>query len=418
MQQDSHEPSAHPQSSSPLFGLPAEVRLLMYEFLFGTGGDDWADAYALSKSDMAIPSECIGSDENVRWDVPSKHVRARYWARHRACFTPIHDFEQRDCTLVCIDGSIHPWPVECEDCRCRTRYSKAVKIHGHELPSRDGIRRLHAGSKLDLSILRTCRLIHREAFLLPFALFTFDAQTDTVASVLVKDVLTAQQAQAIERIHINDMLSHPLEYQALLICFPGLKQLRQSRDGAASVLDGDELQWIDYFRTKRQSKLQSIEVVTGYDIDKSQDRRIGDREAAEGLENYLSNRYYAEAQAQGGMMDGEAVDHVDEALLDRLCKSEHCLKESPRRFLDTNQRPGPTKTTLRGQYSLSAVNDDEEYSDSDDSISEDDEEGQLQRRFRMNFRRFHDEMFRRAHLRGYTPMYKRTDVRVEYHRAR
>lgn len=216
--------------ASPFLRLPKEIRLIIYELLFPrnvihiSGRIDHNagfrrlegvtratyvkichtlcfspsvedEAHELSK----LPNVAIEErqDCHARADL----VLRSYYSRHKRCLDLLSDYEDNSYlysvpNLQCDD--------DCRTFRSRGRrcqhYAKLVNEHG--LPSTGGLRKLHPGTNLDLSILLVCRQVYSEASLLPYSMNTFGfSDLDVVRKFA--SFISPEQVVAINSIQLS-----------------------------------------------------------------------------------------------------------------------------------------------------------------------------------------------------------------------
>lgn len=371
--------AAHPQEASLLLSLPPELRNRIYEFVFGAGtihieartctasqpwlpywsgakrvtdseasggwymrmkkhyskstyaickNHDWESKYELSKQSAVLPAECYhesqnlpdpprrdGRDQAVNVEHKAELLIGRYAARHEECQDAIAAFNVQEYNVVCPDKLTHPRIRDyCQKCRKLRR--KLTKAYGS--PTKGGLSKLHADSKLDLSILLVCRRIYEEAALLPYALYTFDVPGAQGAQQFADRVLTRRQAQAVERVHMDDSINGAEDLTLLVRSFPCLKKLELSPE-TFLLADGEQKQWAEF---PKLSRLQSVEIVWSHDASRyhveKRDRRRERSRLMErfllsgsfkaGLEHLTACRDAIDAERMQFNDDGEAED--------------------------------------------------------------------------------------------------------------
>lgn len=329
------------QDSSPLFTLPPELRHRIYELVLGTGtihlsgrdctpskrdlgessglddlGDlddsvvqrktvyekstyaicknpDWDSYYRQSKRSIVLPAECYekepllgspprddGSWENIVVDISPGLVVNFYPSRHSRCDHPILDFEAQDYARRCSKDLMH-FNAKDQCDKCRKLKDQLTREYG--APTEGGLLKLHADSKLDLSLLLVCRQIYKEAALLPYALYTFDMIGSYAARQFANRTLTSRQVRAVRKVRICHMVT--VEDLTLLVSsFPCLRKLDICMDYFIIAKGGEKL-WSQFFL---HSQLQFIEIVWG--PEKSRycvDNRLKRRTVSELMERFL-----------------------------------------------------------------------------------------------------------------------------------
>ncbi|KAF2211181.1 hypothetical protein CERZMDRAFT_98915 [Cercospora zeae-maydis SCOH1-5] len=145
-------------------------------------GDEWNDAYELSKFD--------DTGENVA------NLRAKTHD-HKACERVLNDLRWQDFMRM-------PTPRPCE---CVTRPCPHFFEHRRNMIAKygappEGLKVAHANTKLDLSLLSTCKTIYNETSLLPYSGNTFCFHVPVDLNAFLDQVLTQAQRDAIQTLQV------------------------------------------------------------------------------------------------------------------------------------------------------------------------------------------------------------------------
>lgn len=268
---------ANAQSGSRLLALPSELRLRIYEYVFGAcvvhirtrhcpptarplprfGVYDrysyvvcprersWEQNYAISKQSTST-EEFETNRENYR-------------VTHMACQLPLHDLSAQEyvenaefcrTTRGAYIGGYFGGSDNCEQ-----HPQEQIDTFG---PAPQGLALRHAGSGIDFNLLLTSRQIYREAFPVPYANYTFDFELSDLQHWASK-ILYNHQARAIKSAHFSESSSPPFftspgALGKVFQLLPGLTQLRLS---TPNVIDQELLDMM-----VPPYNLESAEVIT------------------------------------------------------------------------------------------------------------------------------------------------------------
>lgn len=145
-------------------------------------GDEWAEAYELSKADE--PAE-----QNTNFQAKTND--------HKACERVLNDLRWQD--FMRMPSAQH--------CECVTRPCPHFFEHRRNMiakygPPPEGLKVAHANTKLDLSLLSTCKKIHNETALLPYSGNTFSFHVPVELNAFLDQVLTRSQRDAIQTLYV------------------------------------------------------------------------------------------------------------------------------------------------------------------------------------------------------------------------
>ncbi|KAF7196189.1 hypothetical protein HII31_02590 [Pseudocercospora fuligena] len=202
-------------SSSPLLRLPPELRIQIFEHVLANklihvglrpcqpnedGGITYS-SIAYDFVDRYKPMYAVCKSVGVHWDQayaescsPPDVLDHSYTAEHLACHSIMNDLRWQD-----YMGR----PVFNCDCALRPCFHffshRRSLIEQYGEPP-EGVHRMHADTKLDLSLLLVCRQIYKDAALLPFSGNTFGFMVPLDLNVFLEEVLQSHQRNAIQRI--------------------------------------------------------------------------------------------------------------------------------------------------------------------------------------------------------------------------
>ncbi|EME40159.1 hypothetical protein DOTSEDRAFT_179110 [Dothistroma septosporum NZE10] len=276
--------TSHPvsQEQSPLFGLPAELRNRIYEYVFGSGtihvrlrqceasskpllceeweapengqlsvnvATKWRNVTQYSKLSYAI---CEHPDQ---WDRAYKLSQAELDDELRANRDPEdrayqnHNYAHYECISIIEYLS----SISTRGLKVRQDYSAVI---GERL----------AHSKLHLSILQTCRQIYHEAQQLPFLNYALDIPYSWISDFATR-VLYTHQASSVHTL-LTRNIWEALEFKTIMRSFPKLKKLCIANE-ACMPLTGSQQEWRTFFNI---NTLESVEVFMGTNRDNKEQR--------------------------------------------------------------------------------------------------------------------------------------------------
>ena len=269
---------ADAQASSPLFKLSGELRALIWEYVVGSGDihirerpckrdNKWnkIEKYRHELNDAPFPAThntllCVNDQQSTRL-MAYPCIRPDDWSRQYAlsqqpAAIPEHCFNKHG--LLPRNG---PY--------CAQAISQYSFTHSECCPT---MGQTTAG--IQLHFLQTCRRIYGEAWHLPFLHYTFEipGSQSSLREDFTARVLFPHQAHAVESLHVHDLINVTGidSYSELLQHFPGLKRLRLSLP-PGEALDGDHGEWKTFTEF---SPLEKVEVIAGYDYDRSDNRAL------------------------------------------------------------------------------------------------------------------------------------------------
>jgi hypothetical protein len=283
-----------PQPASLLFSLPSELRLKIYEYVFGSGAihirtrrckptarpsprfgfystytyvvcpirNSWEQSYALSK--QSSPPDWMSKRENYRMT-------------HSECMRPLREFSAQEYVEEAEGCRIYRgWRADSqahfEECQACQQYRKEQN-ETFGPAATGGLEKRHANSGVHLNILLVCRATYREAFEIPYANYCFDFEISDLEH-WARKILYPHQARAIKSAHFNapstgPFVERPEVLEKVFEVLPGLKQLRLSVPVIA-----DQKAW-DAISPPRE--LESAEVITIHGNDRMECRKRAGR---------------------------------------------------------------------------------------------------------------------------------------------
>ncbi|EME39823.1 hypothetical protein DOTSEDRAFT_37886 [Dothistroma septosporum NZE10] len=234
----------------------------------------WDEVYQISKEsepnvegtydDRGFLKLARSHDENI---LKSHHID------HKACSSVLNDFQWRDFMSMPAKDCCCPFP-----CIHYFEY-RAAMVEQYGKPP-DGIKTKHLTTKYDLALLRTCKLVHKETAMLPYTRNTFAFQERMAMNFFLDKVLTSEQRDIVERIHvcIRSLTSPTLPE----VVPSGLKVLQ------CFIVNDDGDFWSKLKAWK--NRFESVQVVSGWDGKRSilEEPRASRRDRAAKLEAFLS----------------------------------------------------------------------------------------------------------------------------------
>ena len=293
---------------SPLLRLPAELRAHIFEYVLSNktihigiwkrqmgepGGfpldegrpinvlhalcscdRSWDEAYRMSKAPESDVEETY--DDHGFLKLTRSHdanILKSHYVDHKACNSVLNDFQWRDFMSMPVKECCCPFP-----CIHYFEY-RAAMIEQYGKPPA-GISAKHIGTKYDLALLQTCKLIHKETAMLPYTTNTFAFQERMAMNFFLDKVLTTSQRDAIQCINVcMRSLASPTLPEIIPV---GLKVLQ------CFVINHD----VDFsikFEPWR-NRFERVEAISGWDGKRSiyEWPRSVRKERAKNLEDFLS----------------------------------------------------------------------------------------------------------------------------------
>lgn len=264
-----NEAPIDPQTQSPLFRLPAEIRNRIYDYVFGSGTIHRAWRPCTENENYTRSYD--NHQHFASWQGPRDRAFAKL--TYTICKTPhdwasqyyeskweAHDEENiaRKHADTCVADFIHVMGLI-----SLSRHLSDMMDRGDEHIKADSKSiddyRLETAKMtwegLGLGLLQTCRLIRDEAWKLPFVKYTFDIRKNSLIE-LGTDILYSHQAEAIESIQL-DYFYGVEELLDMLRNFPNVKRIRLLA-GAWYRLSGKAEAWEEFFSI---NNLETVEVI-------------------------------------------------------------------------------------------------------------------------------------------------------------
>lgn len=268
---------ATPQEQSPLFGLPAELRVRIYEYVFGSGTTHVrirhckASSRYLLHEDWEVPENGeLTVDVATKWKDVTDCSKLSYaicehanqWDRSYALSRMVEEDDNRlnDIGAKGIrDRARDHYSYAHSDCTNMIEYFAALDINGLRVRQESyGITSERiAQSAIHLNILQTCRRIYHEAWRLPYLSYTFDIPFTWLNDFATR-VLFPHQAALVETLHVRNIWE-AMEFKQISRSFPNLKKLCISNE-ACMPLSGSEQEWRTFFNI---NTLETVEIMMG-----------------------------------------------------------------------------------------------------------------------------------------------------------
>ncbi|KAK4612479.1 hypothetical protein CLAFUR0_12677 [Fulvia fulva] len=260
------------QAASPLFGLPAELRNRIYDYLFGAGTIHVrlrhcsASSRHLLREEWEAPEKGeLAVDIATKWKDVTQYSKLSYavcnhpdqWDRAYKLSRTAE--EDRPDSRDAGDRAREHYSYAHSDCTSMVEYLAAVDTNSLQVrsePEELTSERL-AQSAVHLNILQTCRQIYREAWRLPFDSYTFDIPFIWLNDFATR-ILYPHQAALIETIHVRNIWE-ALAFKQIARSFPHLKKVSISNE-ACMPLIGSEQEWRTFFNF---NTLETVEIMMG-----------------------------------------------------------------------------------------------------------------------------------------------------------
>lgn len=303
-----HAITERTKHASPFLSLPAELRSQIYEYalcnrnihigirrrqpLEGGGyprevGDPiklmhvvclcqrtFSQAYQMSKE--LEPDTGKNFDERGLLKHESSmnpNILQGYYTDHKPCNAVLHDLQWREYMSFPRKECKCPFP-----CIHYFEYRKSMIEKFGEPPG--GLEVKYASTKYDLSLLRVCTQVHKEAALLPYAGNTFAFQNRVDMDLFLDTVLFREQRDALQRLNvcIRSLVNPTLPANMP----PKLETLE-------CFVVSDDGDWRNDVEPWR-NKFENVEVISGWDGRRSilEETRHTRRLKAERLEAFLT----------------------------------------------------------------------------------------------------------------------------------
>lgn len=222
---------------------------------------DWQETYRSSKNEVA-GDHALQTRESTN--------------SHRECERVLYDLRWQDFMRMPT--------CECVTRPCPHFFQMRRSMIAKYGPLPEGLRKAHADTQLDLSLLRTCKTIYNETALLPYSGNTFWFHVPADLNAFLDQVLTATQRDSIQNLQVHiGAISRP----TLPATIPrDLKLLQCHMASSTLAIVTDDMRdtlapWKDQF--------DEVEIVVGDAGNKSSSeaQAKGRREFAQTLENIL-----------------------------------------------------------------------------------------------------------------------------------
>lgn len=196
-----------------------------------------------------------------------------YYTDHKPCNAVLHDLQWRE--YMSFPGKECKCPFPCIH---YFQYRKSMIEKFGEPP--EGLEVKYASTKYDLSLLRVCTQVHKEAALFPYAGNTFAFQNRVDMDLFLDTVLFREQRDALQRLNvcIRSLVNPTLPANIP----PKLRTLE-------CFVVSDDGDWCNDIEPW-QNKFENVEVISGWDGRRSifEEPRDIRRRKAERLEAFLT----------------------------------------------------------------------------------------------------------------------------------